>query len=83
MVGRDISEPLNRAEIPTGPALLTLEDIRLPAREGSVALTISSLSIASGRVLALAGVGGNGQIGWPRPLPACAARRQADPDRRC
>jgi ABC-type uncharacterized transport system ATPase subunit len=62
MVGRDISEPLNRAEIPAGPALLTLEDIRLPAREGGVALHDINLSIASGEVLALAGVDGNGQI---------------------
>jgi ABC-type uncharacterized transport system ATPase subunit len=62
MVGRDISEPLQRAERPTGPPLLTLRDIRVPARAGSVALNDIKLSIASGEVLALAGVDGNGQV---------------------
>jgi ABC-type uncharacterized transport system ATPase subunit len=62
MVGRDISEPLHRVDIPAGPALLTLQDIQLPARDSSVALHGINLSIASGEILALAGVDGNGQI---------------------
>jgi simple sugar transport system ATP-binding protein len=62
MVGRDISEPLHRAERPAEGALLTLRHIRLPAREGGVALQDINLSIASGEVLAIAGVDGNGQV---------------------
>ena len=62
MVGRDISQPLNRAELSPRPALLTLVDVRLPGRAGGVELNNISLSIASGEVLALAGVDGNGQI---------------------
>jgi len=61
MVGRDVSEPFQRAERPPGPAMLALANIRLPAGEGSVGLHDINLSVASGEVLALAGVDGNGQ----------------------
>jgi general nucleoside transport system ATP-binding protein len=62
MVGRDTSQPLHRTERPAGDPSLTLRHIRLPARDGGVELQDINLSIASGEVLAIAGVDGNGQI---------------------
>jgi general nucleoside transport system ATP-binding protein len=61
MVGRDVSEPLHRAERAPGSAMLTLANIGLPAGEGGVGLHDINLSVAAGEVLAIAGVDGNGQ----------------------
>ena len=76
MVGRDVSGSLHRAERPAGATLLTLQDIRLPARDGGVALRDINVSIAAGEVLAIAGVDGNGQIELAETI--AGMRRPAD-----
>jgi simple sugar transport system ATP-binding protein len=62
MVGRDLTDPLSRAEQKPGASLLSVERLTVVDASGTPRVNDVSFEVHAGEVLAIAGVDGNGQI---------------------
>ena len=62
MVGRDVTDPLYRAEQTRGPPRLSVERLSVVNATGTRGLSEVTFQVHAGEVLAIAGVDGNGQI---------------------
>jgi len=62
MVGRDVTDPLRRAEQMVGAPLVSVERLSVLDTSGTLRVSEVTFDVHAGEVLAVAGVDGNGQI---------------------
>jgi ABC-type uncharacterized transport system ATPase subunit len=62
MVGRDVTDPLSRAEQKPGAPLLSVDRLTVIDASGTTHINEVTFDVHAGEVLAIAGVDGNGQI---------------------
>jgi|SoiMethySBSTD1v2_1073268.scaffolds.fasta_scaffold00967_23 simple sugar transport system ATP-binding protein len=62
MVGRNVTDPLSRAEQTPGVSLLSVERLNVVDASGTPSVSEVTFDVRVGEVLAIAGVDGNGQI---------------------
>ena len=72
MVGGEVQRPKVAAGV-AGPALMRLEAVTTPDREGAPGLKAASLSLHAGQITGIAGVSGNGQAALSDILSGLAA----------